>query len=158
MSEIECGTVREWLPGYAASQLDDGTAAQVTAHVENCDECGAELELVELLRASRAMPPAGLSARITRRALSERRVIHRPWWGISAAAVAALALGIGFNGAAPGPAGQGADFAYETEEGELWLSDDGLLAGAPAIDALSDEALLELLDELAMNTATGGSR
>lgn len=158
MSQIECGTVREWLPGHAAHELDVEASAQVEAHVAACDECRAELELVMLLRGSRVTVPSGLAAQITRRVRSERRVIHRPWWGISAAAVAALALGIGFNGSAPGSSAAVADFAYETEEGDLWLSDDGLLAGAPAIDALSDEALVELLDELAMNTAGGGSR
>lgn len=158
MNQIECGTVREWLPGYTADQLDESASTQVDAHLAGCDECRSEMDLVRLLRASRAVAPPGLAALITRRAISERRVVHRPWWGISAAAVAALALGIGFNGATPGPVGQGVDFAYETEEGELWLSDDGLLAGAPAIDALSDDALLELVDELAMNTAGGGSR
>jgi hypothetical protein len=47
-------------------------------------------------------------------------------------------------------------FVSEAEEGEIWLSDDGLVAGAPAFDDLSDEALLELLDELS-STSTGGT-
>ena len=33
-------------------------------------------------------------------------------------------------------------------QGNLWLSDDGLIAGAPTLDGLSDEALKELLQEL----------
>lgn len=157
MSHDECGTIRELLPDYGTARLDSGSVSLVERHLTTCEECRAEADLVRLLHASRAAVPSGLAGRITRRALSERRVLHRPWWGISAAAVAALALGIGFNGSTPGPAAVGGDFAYETEEGDLWLSDDGLLAGAPAIDALSDEALLELLDELAMNTGGGGS-
>jgi hypothetical protein len=41
-------------------------------------------------------------------------------------------------------------------EGEIWVSDDGLLAGAPLFDGLSDDALLQLLDELSVES-TGGS-
>jgi hypothetical protein len=85
--------------------------------------------------------------------------MHRPWWwGISAAAVAALALGIGMSSdgseqvesAVPG-------YAFEIEDGDAWLSDDGLIAGAPDLDALSDEALLQFLDELTVGGAGGGA-
>jgi hypothetical protein len=80
----------------------------------------------------------------------------RPWWGLSAAAVAALAIGIGVNSErnALGSV-SGLDLASEFEEGELWLSDDGLLAGAPEFDALTDEALLELLEELTSEIGGG---
>ena len=48
-------------------------------------------------------------------------------------------------------------YAYELDDENLWLSDDGLIAGAPALDALSDEALLQFLDELDVGGAGGSA-
>ena len=99
--------------------------------------------------------PEGLLERVSRVTVT-RRPAHT-WWGVSAAAIAALALGIGIvSQQASDPSGDIPAFAREAEEGEIWLSDDGLVAGAPALDDLSDEALLELLDELS-NVSTGGA-
>jgi len=78
---------------------------------------------------------------------------------VSAAAIVALALGIAIvsdRGAVEGPVDV-PGFAYEMYEGDLWLSDDdGLLAGAPSIYGLSDEELVQLLDELSVG-ASGGA-
>jgi hypothetical protein len=113
------------------------------------------MELVRLLHATRVEAPAGLLDRIARDAVGRRPT--RTWWGISAAAIAALALGIGVvSNDASAPGAEVPVFVREAEEGEIWLSDDGLVAGAPALDDLSDEALLELLDELS-NVSAGGA-
>jgi hypothetical protein len=48
-------------------------------------------------------------------------------------------------------------FAYEAEEGDVWSSDDGLIAGAPLFDGLSDESLLQLLDELSVGYPGGAA-
>lgn len=154
-NEMDCGWVRESIPDFVSSTLSSGERERVERHVVACAECRAELELVRVLLASRPTVPVGLLDRIHRVAVADRRAPTRTWWGVSAAAIAALALGIGITSDrsqetsvdVPG-------FAYEAEEGEIWLSDDGLLAGAPALDDLSDEALLELLDEL--STGSGG--
>ncbi len=153
--DTACGTVRELIPDLVAGRLSLAEVALVKDHAAACGECRAELELVRLLHASRAEAPAGLAERVVRAAASRRPA--RTWWGISAAAIAALALGIGIvsdqasDATADLPA-----FVREAEEGEIWLSDDGLVAGAPALDDLTDEALLELLDELT-GTSTGGT-
>ena len=49
------------------------------------------------------------------------------------------------------------DVRHELDDENLWLSDDGLIAGAPALDALSDEALLQFLDELDVGGAGGSA-
>ncbi len=157
-NEPECGWVRESIPDFVNSALSFDERGRVMRHVVECAECGAELELVRALLASRPAVPEGLLARIHRSAVADRRAPTRTWWGVSAAAIAALALGIGITAdptqeadvAIPG-------FAYEAEAGEIWLSDDGLLAGAPAFGDLSDEALLELLDELSTGAGGGGA-
>jgi len=149
-----CGDVRELIPDLVAGRLPAAEAARVNGHVKTCTDCRAELDLVRLLHATRAEVPAGLLDRITRASIARRPA--RTWWGISAAAIAALALGIGIvSDDASAPGAEVPVFVREAEEGEIWLSDDGLVAGAPALDDLSDEALLELLDELT-NVSTGG--
>jgi hypothetical protein len=152
-----CGSVREWLPDHVAELLDSEARAAVDRHVEECAPCRAELELVALLYDSRVEAPGDLPDLVLD-ALSRRRpATHRPWWGLSAAAVAAVALGIGIasDGTSVDP-GRGETLATEFEEGEFWVSDDGMLAGAPSFDGLSDEDLLELLEEL-LEDSPGGS-
>ena len=158
MNETECGTVRELIPDFVAGRSAADEVERVERHVRACAECRAELDLVQVLLASRASVPEALLERITRAHLTERRAPARTWWGVSAAAIAALALGIGITSdPTPEAAVEVPGFAQEAEEGEIWLSDDGLLAGAPAFDDLSDEALLQLLDELTVGSAGGSA-
>jgi hypothetical protein len=151
---LHCGDVREVIPELVAGRLPAADAARAQGHLATCADCRAELDLVRLLYASRADVPASLVDRIMRDPIARRPA--RTWWGISAAAIAALALGIGVvSDDASAPGAEVPAFVREAEEGEIWLSDDGLVAGAPALDDLSDEALLQLLDELT-NVSTGG--
>ena len=161
MNDIEtgCADVRELLPDYAAGRLEEAAAARIERHVGACDECREELDLVGMLLSTRVAPPVGLDDRIVSSIGRRRMVAHRPWWGLSAAAVAAVALGIGISS---GPTGttdplQIEPVATEFEEGDFWVSDDGLLAGAPALEDLSDEALEQLLEELAAETPGGAA-
>ena len=95
MNETECGTVRELLPGFATNRVDAQEARRVEAHLPGCAECREELELVQSLFGSRPQPPLDLAQQILVGVLAERRDGRKPWWGISAAAVAALAIGVG---------------------------------------------------------------
>lgn len=158
MSQVDCATVRELIPDVASGRPGTDDRGVVDTHAAGCEECREELALARLLFESRPVASPRLAARVIEAVRSDRRMGRRPWWGISAAAVAALALGIGITSepAADGPAELGPDVTVELEEGELWLSDDGLLAGAPVFDGLSDEALAELLEEL-ISTPTGGA-
>ena len=154
MSQMDCGSIRELLPDFAAGRLESDGVDAVEAHLPTCAECRAELELIQMLLASPPAVPSGLEGRVTAAVKAARRPMRRPWWGISAAAVAALALGIGVTTERPETVdGPVPAFASETEEGDLWLSDDGLVAGAPSVDDLSDEALIQLLEELAVEGA-----
>jgi len=149
-----CGTVRELIPDFVGSRLSATDLGVVERHIVDCPECAAELALARLVLASRLAPPPQLLERLIRSVGTVRNRPARTWWGISAAAIAALALGIGISS---DPAGQAVvdvpGYAYEVEEGDIWLSDDGLVAGAPLFDGLSDDALLQLLDELSGGTA-----
>lgn len=150
MSSLDCAAARDLIPDLAAGRTLVGDTAAVEEHVADCEECFGELKLARMLARSRPTIPTDLTERVLAKHRSRRRALHRPWWGISAAAVAALALGIGITSESAPEGGDdvGAEVALEQEEGELWLSDDGILAGAPVLEALSDEALAQLLDEL----------
>lgn len=157
MKDMDCGRVRELIPEMEIGTLAVDARAAVEAHARACADCRAELQLARMLYATRAAAPAGLLERIERAAAADRVAAKTPthtWWGISAAAIAALALGIGITSdRTPAPVIE-VPVVYEAEEGEIWVSDDGLVAGAPSLGDLSDEALLQFLDEL--TTGAGG--
>lgn len=157
MNGPSCETTRERLPDFVANRLDDDACPEVESHVAACASCGAELELLQALYASRPIPPVGLTNEIVGAIRADRAPRTRAWWGLSAAAVAALALGIGIGDRAPAGVTEVPAYAVEVEEGLLWTSDDGVVAGAPMLDALSDEALAALLDELSVGTAGGAA-
>lgn len=156
MNETQCDRVQERLPELAAGILPAGEADALRAHLDACDDCRDTWRLVTLLREGRPAAPADLASRIEGSVRFRRRSVSRPWWGLAAAAVAALALGIGVTadrGATPDvPA-----FVAGTDEATLWLSDDGLVAGAPTLGDLSDEALMTLLEEMGSGPSGGAA-
>ena len=152
MSDPRCERVLERLPDLAADRLDDVSAAELSRHVAGCAECAEELRLLRVLAAGTPPVPAGLEARIRAAAVGDRRRGTRPWWGLAAAAVAAVALGIGVISDGSGTVDV-PEYVAEGGAVEAWISSDGEIAGAAALDDLSEEALLTLLDEL----GTGGA-
>jgi len=148
MKPINCGTVGESIPEVALGLASAAVTAGVEAHVLSCASCREELALVSLLATTRAEPGPGLVARIHRGISFERQAVHRPWWALTAAAVAALALGIGVA------SGDGLDvvapaFAMEAEESWAWgTTGEELWAGGVLWDELSDDDLARLLDDL----------
>ena len=150
MTDIGCETARELIPLLPAQGLEASDRAGVEGHLAGCGECRDEAELTALLFATRASPPEGLAESITLSIRFQRRDERRPWWGLSAAAVAVFALGIGVVGSeepAPTTIPAYAADAADAGQGGVWLSDDGFIAGAPSLDGLTDEALEQLLDE-----------
>jgi ferric-dicitrate binding protein FerR (iron transport regulator) len=148
MKDMQCADAREWIPLLASTELDPSVRQEAEAHVAACADCRREADLVALLMATRSEPPAGLSDSIRVAVGRGRRARSRPWWGFSAAAVAVLALGIGVLSSRDVSPIAVPVYAADTGEGGLWLSEDGLVAGAPALDGLSDEALEQLLSDL----------
>jgi len=157
MTDFVCGSVRELIPDFVGSRLGAEDLALVDTHITECADCRAELELAQMILASRPPAPPALLGRIRRAVSADRRAPSRPWWGISAAAVAALALGIGISSERTLPVVEVPAYAQEVEEGDVWMSEDGLVAGAPLLEELSDEALVALLDELTLDQAGGAA-
>ena len=157
MNDFACGTVRELIPDFVGSRLGPEGLEVVDTHIAECGACRAELELAQAILASRPRVPAGLAERVTRGVLADYRTVSRPWWGLTAAAVAALALGIGTSSEQSQPPLEVPGFAQEAEVEDVWLSEDGLVAGAPMFEDLSDDALLALLDELSLDQSGGSA-
>ena len=156
MIEMECVAAREAIPALLEGHASEGEIAAFDAHARGCEPCREERRLCEMLRATMASPPHELLVRIERAAVRRPEPV-RPGWGLYAAAVAAVALGIGIASepsvevSLPVP-----DVADGFESGAIWASDDGLLAGAPLLDGLTDEALEQLIEELQLG-ASGGA-
>ena len=170
MSENECEGVREVLPELILGVLDPPSESQLRAHLSVCPECQREEGVVRAVLASRPEPPPGLEEVIRERVRQEMgsaRPIretegagvipfHRksrwvPAWGLSAAAVLVLSLGIGvlWNGENPPDFDQDPiQVVAEEPLPESWLWDDGVVAGAPVYDGLTEEQLEALIEEL----------
>lgn len=169
---MNCADVGAMLPDLAVGTLDEREVERVEAHLALCAACSAELRLVSLLGRERPTVPEGLAARIrtalaadagARReaarpvadAKSRRRFgfgFPEPRWGWASAAVLVLALGTTLvlsRTTAPGE--EDVFLASLDASTSVWPAGDGMVAGAPLLDDLSDlsdEDLAALLQEL----------
>lgn len=157
MTNPDCELIRDLLPGFAADRLSEVESEKVRTHLTGCEECRAEAEVVQLLYSARPQVPVGLIDGIESHVRLGRRAVFRPWWGAAAAAVAAVALGIGVTSRADPGAEEVPAYVAELQGLSPWVSDDGLLAGAPEFDGLSDEALVTLLEELGAGGSGGAA-
>lgn len=156
--QVTCGDIQDRLPERATGRMAEAEVVAVDRHLAACEECREVFETVRLLGPTRPVVPAGLEDRILAalgtEAPEETRPPHRWWipgpgWGLAAAAVLALAIGLPvFAPSEPEEAVETAALALADEGvGEVWLDDDLMVAGAPALSELSDEALQALLQE-----------
>ena len=148
---VSCAEVRDLLP------LRDPAGAGhpgLEEHLGACPECAGEARFVGWMRGLRPEPPAAILAGVLERARDEaaaasarrdRRPPRAVAWTLAAAAAAGLAFGIGFL------ADRGADPVWRIAldpEPAIWYGDDWVVAGGPVPDALSDELLMALLEEM----------
>lgn len=157
MSDPGCERVREWIPDVVADRLAGPDADAARAHLRTCADCAAEAELVALLYASRPAAPAGLVGAIEAGIRRRPGIGFQPWWGVAAAAVAAVALGIGVTSRSGPDDVELPAYVAEVQGLTPWVSEDGLIAGSPVLDDLSDEALLTLLDEMGAGGSGGAA-
>ncbi len=148
---VSCTEARDRLPLPGPV---DRKAAELAAHLEECPDCAAEARFVAWVRELRPEPPATILSGVLERARLEAELTHPRWgrhrwravaWALSVAAVVALSIGIGFL-ANPG-AEQLWSLALESEP-EIWYGDEWVVAGGPVPEALSDDLLMTLLQEM----------
>lgn len=162
MRNDECASVLPLLPEWIRGEAGDDEGRRVEAHVAGCADCAAEAELLRALRASRPEPPAELAARIKGglRAAEARPGASPGWipWEWSAlvprlaavAAVLVLAASVLLLPGEDGGDGAG-DLGIELaldQVPEVWLSEDGMVAGAPLLSDLTEEEMESLLEEM----------
>ena len=158
MTGRDCEIIRDLLPELAAGSIAPEELGMVEAHLGSCPDCRMELDLVMALRGARPEVPPELEARIQARVREERArdvtpIFRRPWrapaWALSAAAVVILALSTGviWNQRVLDVVQDPIVVASQDPLPEAWLWDDGMVAGAPVFDGLSDEDLEALLEE-----------
>jgi anti-sigma factor RsiW len=171
MSAKDCDRIRDVLPEWILGTMGPELGIEMTRHLASCPDCRREEEVLRRLLSVRPTPPEGLAARIQARLKEEvgtglepeapktagdviplfRRHRWTPTWALSAAAVVILSLGIGivWNGAEIPEVGQSSgQVASEDPAPEAWLWDDGMVAGAPVYDGLTDDQLEALIEEL----------
>jgi anti-sigma factor RsiW len=164
---MNCQDVNDLLPDFAVGDLPLDERRGVERHLESCEACADTRDTVEALHASRPELPVGLEARVRAAARAEfeavaddgvlrlepRRRSGVPSWALGAAALLVLAVGtpLMVDRVAESPSAAEDEvlaLAERTLTPSVWASDDGLIAGEPALDGLSDEELLALLEEL----------
>jgi len=173
MTTMTCDSVRELLPERIHAVLPAELEGAVESHLASCEGCQEEARLLEALRSVRPEAPQGLEAAILARLQAEgppalrgmgnpsdasgkviplwgRRWLGLPAWGLSAAALVVLALGTGliWNQKGTELVQEPVELASQDGAPEAWLWDDGMVAGAPVFDGLSDEDLEALLEEM----------
>jgi anti-sigma factor RsiW len=167
MNRLPCEAVRDVLLEWKAGLLQREEAEVVEVHLAGCGECREEMGVLDALLLARPEPPEGLEARIQAavrhewlrgaRREGEGRVLTIPrgrrWipvWALSAAAVVLLALGARMILGPDLPDGTQDPLLVALQEPlpEKWLWADGMVAGAPVFDDLSDEELEALVKAL----------
>lgn len=160
MRTDECARILPVLPEWLRGEMEEAEARSVEAHVAACADCGTGAELLRALAGTREEPPPGLAERIKDALRAEEKggdPVPGTRWGWSAvvprvAAVAAvlllaatvLLLPEGWEG---GGEAERVELALESGS-EVWLSDDGIVAGAPLLVDLSEEELVAVLEEM----------
>ena len=166
---MDDGDIRDRLADWAAGRLGAQEARAVSDAVEGDPELKAEAAVVQRLVAGRSRVPDGLEARILAAVEADgevaaaaatqqagtggpfwsRRQAGVPRWALAAAASAVLAFGTLEIIRRTTVASLPDAFMVTLEESPSpWVSDDGLMAGAPVLAGLTDEALANLLEEL----------
>ena len=148
-----CAWTRDRLPDHVGERLSGDERAACARHLATCAECASEAALLQDLMETRPTPPDDLEARID-------DALDREWaaeihparrraapWAWSAAAAVVVALGTGLVWSQVRSDSGGAVAAMEPVP-DSWLMDDGVVAGAPVLDDLSDDDLVLLLEEV----------
>jgi len=151
---ISCEYIRDVYPDVRNGTAPPEVANLMRAHVASCDECRAEIALLDAVRAQSIAVPAGLHARVMH-AVAQRpatgEVRHAGGRIVMAAAVAAALVGGSFllqyttrpsaraRASASASGGIGSVGAVGVE--------DAMLSGKTSLEDLSVEQLEKLLGE-----------
>lgn len=149
MTTLVCESVRDLLPEFVREELRAAEMAAVEAHLETCAECRAEHAAIASIRTPIAPLPAGFEQRVLRAVRSPRRAFFRPG-RVAMAATVVFALVTAGVILETGLLEQGASSEESLNVQTIdWTSGDPvLLRGGLDLGALSEDELLQLLEEM----------
>ncbi|HCR04540.1 MAG TPA: hypothetical protein DIU18_05090 [Gemmatimonadetes bacterium] len=158
MNPMTCPEIADRLPDWASDRLADTESALVAEHLDGCEDCSAQASVLGTLFVARPEAPAGMAENIARaggvqaHSVTRERVRpswRRPAWALPSAAVLVFAVGttIIFRDSQTIEVAS-AIGEVPVEESQIWIANDGAVAGAPVLDDLSDEELRALVEEL----------
>lgn len=144
-----CAWVRDRIPLKGLGLLSASETSEVDAHILECPRCASQFRLVRRLQARAPEPPASILEGVRAARAGSSRPDGPGWgrWAVRSAAVALLAVGIGMiwsRSQAPDPAWA---IALELDPPSSY-SAEWIVAGQPVPDALPDDVLRELLEEI----------
>ena len=148
MKSLDCDRVRELLADRDRDGVVPWGKAQVDAHLDACEACRADAEVVRMVRADAITLPAGLEERVV---MAVRRPSPRRRWMPSHLALAASVV---FALLAGGLLLRDPDMTNDAPPiGDVAIDvgpviDQPLLQGAPSLADLSVDELESLLAEL----------
>ncbi len=142
-----CAEIRDLLPLSGLGFRGDSDRPDIEAHLHSCAECRSEAEFVARLCELRPEPPLFILQGVLDGAVRSDWVRRPRWRSLSAAAVAILALGMGLFWNPEPTADPLWALALEPEP-TTWYSDEWIIAGGLVPQALSDDVLRALLQEM----------
>ena len=146
-----CAEIRDLLPLSGSGFQGDSDRSDIEAHLQNCADCRAEAQFVGWLGEFRPEPPTSILRGVLDGAAGREWVRRPRWrslsWSLSAAAVAILALGVGMFWS-PAPAADPLWTLALEPEPTTWYGDEWIVAGGLVPEALSDDMLRSLLQEM----------
>jgi predicted anti-sigma-YlaC factor YlaD len=150
MNQHTCAHTKDLIPGYLAERLSQAEAESVRSHIDTCEDCRAEADLIGRLRLTTPRPPVGLSASVSKGLRGAPAPgTSRRWW-LAAAATVVFAVGMGLirERVPGGPLSEALGvMVAEQVDDEFWPGDETLVAGGLVWDDLSDEEMTALLED-----------
>ncbi len=145
MTSLTCERLRDRLPAAARGGEMD---AALREHVESCTDCAAELTVLRVVRGTPATVPDGLDTRILERLRAGE--VRTAWSARRLAMAAMVAFALVTGGILMNRGGEAdpADLAGLPAD---WLNEASpprILSGAPGLEALSEDELIRLLEEM----------
>jgi anti-sigma factor RsiW len=156
-SSIDCASARDLLPLMGTESIPAAHSRNVQAHLDTCGNCADEARFIQKLVGSREEPPSRLlpsiMAELERRDEFEPAIIlptgrRKLTWALPAAAAVVLALGIGNLWNNQPSTEQYSSLGFEPEVSMAWYGNDWMVAGQPVFEALPDDVLRSLIEEL----------
>ena len=145
MKTLNCEYVRDVYPEVMNGSADAQLAQSVRAHFASCDDCRAEIEVLDLLHSVDLSVPAGLHERVTKAVLQPRarwRITRNELAMVATLAAAVIGGSLIMQSPSAPPAKAApAGFGFVSVE-------DAMLSGKASLEDLSVEELEKLLGEM----------